>query len=288
MRIAVGVATAGRPFMLRESLRRLSAQTRPPDIVVVSAPAAEDLEGVDRSGCLFVLGSRGLTAQRNAILGAAGHGDILVFFDDDFLPGATYLEILEAVFRSREEVVLVTGQVIADGITGPGFTVEDALGLLAADDGRPHDGGVHEIYNAYGCNMAVRLSAVRSGSILFDEELPLYGWLEDVDFSRRLASQGRIVRAMAARGVHLGIKGGRQTGVRLGYSQIANPVHLLRKGTYSWSRALFLVARNVVANAVRSLQPEPYVDRVGRLAGNLRALTDLATGRLHPKRVLAL
>lgn len=289
MRLAVGIATAGRPIVLRETLEQVRAQTRPPDLVLVCAPSAGDLDGVDPSSCTVLTSHRGLTKQRNAILRAVVGADVLIFFDDDFIPSARYLETVERVFTEQTDVVLLTGRVVADGITGPGYTKDQALEFLSAKhDPRREIVATHEVYNAYGCNMALRLSALGEDLLFFDEELPLYGWLEDVDFSRRLARNGRVVRADAATGVHLGVKGGRQTGVRLGYSQIANPVHLLRKGTYSWSRALFLMARNVFFNGVRSIKPEPYVDRPGRLVGNLRALGDLATGRLHPNRVLAL
>jgi GT2 family glycosyltransferase len=142
--------------------------------------------------------------------------------------------------------------------------------------------------NGYGCNMAVRMAAVERLGCRFDENLPLYGWLEDVDFSRRLALCGRLVRAPAACGVHLGIKRGRQSGRRLGYSQIANPVYLSRKGTCPWRRSLRLMARNVAANLLRAVKPEPYVDRAGRVAGNLRAFKDLCAGRLAPERILEL
>jgi GT2 family glycosyltransferase len=136
--------------------------------------------------------------------------------------------------------------------------------------------------------MAVRLAAVRAAQCRFDERLPLYGWLEDVDFSRQLAREGRIAKLSAARGVHLGVKQGRQSGVRLGYSQIANPIYPSRKGTCPWPRALRQISRNVAMNLARSLNPEPYVDRAGRFAGNLKAMRDLVTGRLDPQRILEL
>jgi hypothetical protein len=41
-------------------------------------------------------------------------------------------------------------------------------------------------------------------------------------------------------------------------------------------------------NLVRSLAPEPWVDRRGRLRGNLLALADLMRGRMHPMRVMEL
>jgi GT2 family glycosyltransferase len=136
--------------------------------------------------------------------------------------------------------------------------------------------------------MAVRTSAVQEGDVAFDEALPLYGWLEDVDFSRRLGRYGRIVRSEAARGVHLGVKSGRQSGVRLGYSQIANPLYLVRKGSLDRSRAFQQMGHNIAMNLVFSLRPEPYIDRWGRLRGNIKAIKDLLRGRLHPERALTI
>uniref|UniRef100_UPI00195349D0 glycosyltransferase family 2 protein n=1 Tax=Escherichia coli TaxID=562 RepID=UPI00195349D0 len=66
----------------------------------------------------------------------------------------------------------------------------------------------------YGCNMTVRLSVIHAHGIRFDEDLPLYAWLEDVDLSRRMAPYGRIVGSATMRGVHLGSKRGRSSGIR--------------------------------------------------------------------------
>jgi hypothetical protein len=41
-------------------------------------------------------------------------------------------------------------------------------------------------------------------------------------------------------------------------------------------------------NLARSLCPEPYVDRAGRVVGNLTAMRDLVVGRLDPQRILEL
>jgi hypothetical protein len=136
--------------------------------------------------------------------------------------------------------------------------------------------------------MVVRVAAAATDAVRFDENLPLYGWLEDVDFSRRLAHHGAVVRAGALRGVHLGVKRGRQSGLRLGYSQIANPLYLIAKRSMRGDRALALMLRNLAMNLARSLSPEPYVDRRGRLAGNVAALRDLLGLRLHPENVLKL
>lgn len=288
-RLAVGIPTSGRAALLASVLDRIRRQTRAPDRVLICGSCASDLDGLElgTTDARAVISPRGLTTQRNAIMAHASDCDMLVFFDDDFLPDSRYLESIERVFAANPDVVMVTGRVIADGILGPGLAPVHALRLLEAVRGETDRvDGLADVYNGYGCNMSVRLSAVRSGSLAFDERLPLYGWLEDVDFSRRLATHGRIVRCRLAYGVHLGAKSGRQSGIRLGYSQIANPIYLARKGTLARNRALRQIAKNLAKNAVRSLWPEAYVDRRGRVRGNLLAAADWWTNRLDPLRVL--
>ena len=64
------------------------------------------------------------------------------------------------------------------------------------------------------------------------------------------ADNGKVVKIDAAFGVHLGTKLGRNSGLRLGYSQIANPLYLARKGAgYPLTRALghLLASRSLLA-----------------------------------------
>ena len=77
--------------------------------------------------------------------------------------------------------------------------------------------------------MSIRTSAI--GALRFDERLPLYGWQEDIDFTSQLRASGRVVGLNTLNGVHLATKSGRISGMKFGYSQIANPVYLVRKGT---------------------------------------------------------
>ncbi len=292
MRIAVGIATTGRPAVVAEAVKELARQTRTPDRVIVCAPSPRDFEGVSHStpDAILLTSPRGLTIQRNCILRHAYGFELLLFLDDDFVPSPRYIETMEDAFARDPAVVLATGRLLADGICGTGLSWPTGRCLLDERTADPPavTTGTRDIYSAYGCNMAVRLATVRDRGIEFDEGLPLYGWLEDVDFSRRLAAAGRVVIVPAAHGVHLGVKLGRETGIRLGYSQIANPLYLVRKGTYSPWKALLLMARNVTMNCGRALRPEPYVDRPGRARGNGLAVIDWLTGRLQPTRILAL
>jgi len=291
MKIAIGIATRGRPAILGEVLAELDRQTRAPDRVLVCHVTPEDVADLPARfpGVEFLAQNPGgLPRQRNRILDAVPECDLLLYLDDDFLPAPEWLAVLERVMAVHPGCAVATGTVIADGAKGPGLSVAEGRALLAADT--PPEGAlaVHPHFNGYGCNMALRLAPLRAHGIRFDEALPLYAWYEDIDLSRRLLPHGSILRLLAARGVHLGTKKGRVPGVRLGYSQVANPLYLARKGSFPWSHALPSAGRHCLINAVKSLRPEPEVDRRGRLRGNLLALADLLRGRMRPDRVLDL
>ena len=65
-------------------------------------------------------------------------------------------------------------------------------------------------------------------------------------------------------------------------------VYLMGKKTMSPRHAAPQIMRNLVANAVKIVWPEPWVDRRGRFLGNMRAVVDLVRGRLSPQNVNAL
>lgn len=289
MRLGIGIATRGRPAVLAETIAELAHQTRRADELLICHVGPEDVGELPqrRPDIRFLRTSPGLPRQRNTILEAT-EADILLFLDDDFFPAPAYLAVLERVFAAHLDCVVATGTVIADGAKGPGIASEEARAILAADRSPDNPLAVAPHFNGYGCNMAVRMAVVRRTGIRVDERLPLYAWYEDIDFTRALGRHGTILRLAGARGVHLGVKQARTPGLRLGYSQVVNPIYLARKGTFPWSHALPSAARHLAINAVRSLFPEPHVDRFGRFRGNLLALIDIARGRIEPERALAL
>jgi GT2 family glycosyltransferase len=293
LNLVVGIATSGRRDALSAGIELLARQTRLPDQLLICPVSPEDLD----AACLarfpassaVISGKIGSSAQRNQVMSAAKDGDVILFLDDDFFACSDYLARLESLFLTYDDVIGVTGRLLADGINGPGLSVAEAMSIISKAEREPvTETGLSETYGTYGCNMAFRLATIRRHAVLFDENLPLYGWQEDIDFSRRLAPFGRIVRSEQLRGVHLGMKRGRTSGVRLGYSQIANPLYLVRKGTVSWRHAWPIMWRNFAANLVRSLRPEPWIDRKGRLKGNCLALGDIAKGRMSPSRIIGM
>lgn len=289
-RIAIAIATTGRAKVLADTVPLMLTQTRAPDRVVVVAVQPSDVAGLEAVApqAEVLYAPRGLCAQRNVALAATQSDcDVIVFFDDDFVPSRRFLENLEAFLATHCDVAAVTGALVFDGINLGGCALEHARELVdRADANVRTDYDFWDIDHLYGCNMAARLPI--AANVGFDERLPLYAWQEDRDFSRRLKKHGRVVRTKALSGVHLGVTLNRTPGQRLGYSQVANPVYLLRKGTMKPIETAVLVGRNITANIVKTLRPEPWVDRPGRLLGNLKAIADVARGRITPERILQL
>uniref|UniRef100_UPI0005B2AA5C glycosyltransferase family 2 protein n=1 Tax=Methylobacterium sp. B34 TaxID=95563 RepID=UPI0005B2AA5C len=282
---AVIIATIGRPEVLTGTVQRiLGKQTFKPDILIVSCKDAEDCgSAADWPGVRVVTGPPGLAAQRNTALEVLPDSiDIVTFFDDDFVPAADWLEVVVQLFQNEPSIAGVTGEVIADGIKGPGLNFEHAdrlIDFLKIAEASP----LIEQYSPYGCNMAFRRSAIHG--MHFDEKLVLYGWLEDRDFGASLAARGgRIVKCAQARGVHMGVKRGRISGLRLGYSQIVNPIYMMKKGTMTPQETCGQIFRNLCSNLFKCAMPEKFIDRRGRLLGNLIGISDVLRGRINPQR----
>lgn len=285
-RIFVVIATVGRAELVCRTVDMLAEQSRAADGVVVATVTPRDVAGVEQAwGKPEVLFSeKGLCRQRNRALAALhGRADIVIFFDDDFIPAPDYIANVEALFRVNPQIVGITGELLADGVLQGGFSIEEARTIIANRPVR-FPPAIVERRELYGCNMAIRL--VAADGLYFDENLPLYGWQEDVDFTNRLGRRGRMIASSSVTGVHLGVSGGRTSGKRLGYSQVANIVYLKRKGTMRADFGNRLMTKNVLANALRSVKPEPLIDRRGRLLGNALAMIDCLRGKVDPRKIL--
>jgi GT2 family glycosyltransferase len=287
MRLAIIVATYGRSPTVQETWTHWMEQTRPADRVFVSAVSPADVpECVRADPRVEVLyGSPGSCSQRNRAMDIAEQDcDVAVFFDDDFVPAPTYLAEVEHIFMTRLDAVLLTGRVLADGVTLGGYDYRQACAFLAAGSDEAADPPAPApARSAYGCNMAARLIPAR---IRFDEKLPLYGWLEDVDFSYCMGAHGAVLQCPSLLGVHMGVTRARSPGQRTGYSQIVNPYYFWRKGTFTVADLTRKPVQNFMANMLKSLAPEPWMDRRGRLVGNLRGMWDILRGRARPDRIL--
>ena len=102
MRVAVGIATIGRPETLSETLREIAKQTRLPDLLILCPVNASDVDLELLPQLPFptkvVAGGIGSAHQRNAILRETRDFDAIIFFDDDYFPERSYLTDAEDKF----------------------------------------------------------------------------------------------------------------------------------------------------------------------------------------------
>jgi len=293
--LRVVIATRGRPAEAKALFDSLAAQTRPPDVVVVVGTHDDDLFQPDPDTSVPYVGlvspRPGLTIQRNFALEHLREqlpvaDGIVVFFDDDFRPHREWLERCERVFAADDRIVGLTGWVIADGIGTSEISEGTAAELLVSAEPMPLGLRWKRASSLYGCNMAFRERTLVHHR--FCEELPLYGWLEDVDYSGQVRTSGDLVNEWTCVGVHRGVDTARIDLRQLGYSEIVNPLWLRRRRTISVLRCARIVARRTIAAAVHSVMSPRSENYRERFRGVTMAFTDLARGRLHPMRIIEL
>jgi glycosyltransferase involved in cell wall biosynthesis len=289
LKVCLIFATRGRAELLKHVVASVDLQTVKPDLIIVSCVSDEDVGNLaSQPGILLIKGKPGLPVQRNNALNHVPPDfDVVIFLDDDFLMHSRWISETLKAMDGDPSIACITGTVLADGIHGPGYSFEEGQAILAGTREIPERMTAVPAGGPYGCNMAFRASSI--AGLRFDERLVLYGWQEDRDFGGQIRNLGgRVVRVNTALGVHLGVKRGRVSGRKFGYSQVINPLYLVRKDTMPLRDALDHVLRNVASNMVRSIAPEPWVDRRGRLRGNLIGLWDFVRGRLTPERAAKL
>jgi len=288
--VAVVLASAGRPELLGEALRTVGGQRDVEFITVVSVPDDASLPP-DRSlldGVRVVTGVRGLAAQRNAGLDALDADTVVVaFFDDDSVLREDWLSTAVVFFESEPEVVALTGRVLLDGAVKGEISLERTDAALAASRSTPKTGRWRDTQELYGCNFAMRLD--RCEGERFDERLPLYSWLEDHDMARRLLRRGTLAAVDDCVIVHrAAASGGRENHLRLGYSQVMNPLYLWQKGSFTLPFAVRHLGRRVAKNGVLSMAGPAKEARRERLRGNLLAFRDARSRRFTPERIVDL
>lgn len=304
MKSFVVVATKGRTAQLSTLLDFLQCQTAPAEFTVIVGAGEADIAGVSahplaKNGRAVAVVSPcpGSSSQRNYGLELLEQRGLLTnsnffcaFFDDDFRMDADWLRLAALRFTAGG-IAGLTGMVLGDGVKNGGYGEDYALALLSGDV-PPEEHWAsgfleRDTGSVYGCNMAFSDTVIRN--VHFDENLPLYAWQEDHDYAGQARKFGRVIYFPNCRGVHLGTQsGGRMHGLPFGYSQIANPIYLMRKGTMEPKWTFKFVTRALISNTLHSLGRTKQVDYRGRLRGNVTAIVDLLRRRLNPRTILSL
>ena len=287
MNTTVIICSVGRPTILHETVLGLLSQTVQPASIIISlcheGSALPETGELPRVRC--IVGARGSSVQRNAAIPLV-RTRYALFLDDDMELATDYIERMESLFAAHPTIVGASGGVAADGAPA-GVAIERQAAVKSI---REYSGSRECVAfkDVYGCNMFVRSDVLQVER--FDERLPLYAWMEDLDFSLRLKRHGRIVRHQGALVAHLAVRSGRTSDLRYGYTKIANPWYLWRKRVLSslpevivryWAKTTFAnLLRLFLSSGVRRLNYRK------RLTGNLMAYWDLLHCRIDPQNIL--
>lgn len=285
--VSAVIASSGRPEILYETILSLLSGTRLPDKIVIVAAKEEDLPALPQDMNIEThIESQGLTRQRNAgISRVRDISDILLLIDDDIIFQKEYLENMISAFERDPDAVLIMGEILKNG----DISLEAAKSLAANDIvsealRKKYTRTTQKWGHVYGANMAFRSDFFKNHR--FDERLPLYGMMEDVDIGTLARRAGNVGYYHGARCVHLRYPGGRISQRKLGFSEIMNSVYLAQKGSAPWKVA---IRRNIIKKPISNifhLLTSRDTNRLSRLYGNLIALSNLARGNIAPEKVL--
>jgi GT2 family glycosyltransferase len=287
----VVVCSANRPDVLSETIESLMrGQSLQPREIIVSvfdrAHVPEKI-GADSAVRVVVSSRQALSAQRNTAIKVV-RTPYTLFLDDDVEIAPNFIESMESLLDEVEDVVVATGFVVVDGVRrDAGVDRKSARAAVLNYVREREDCDCEE---GYGCNLFVRTRMF--DQVLFDENLPLYGWLEDLDFSTNCLGYGRIIRNAGTCVAHLGTPIGRISGLKFGYSQIVNPFYLwCKNGKPRLTNVVFAhwlvpVARNLRRTLMRVHGIRS--DRTGRFKGNMIGFRHLLAGKVDPSYILQL
>jgi GT2 family glycosyltransferase len=282
---AVIICSAGRPEILHETLLSVQGQKPAfPSEIIVSVASQSDI--LPESSILprvqsFVSPRRGLASQRNAGLQALGSNpDIVVFLDDDVELAPDHLAAYLACFESDSSIVIANAPDLMRGIKGVSRNQARQC-INSQPPSAPKTG-----YRYPDCRSATGSSMAFCGTLVnriwFDENLPLYSYLEDYDFSLSCQVYGRCVMVPFAQYVHMETSVGRMSNYRRGYSEIVNPFYIASKHGLGLPLRMVL---GCIRRTIRSMRLIPS-EGVDRLRGHVRGWADVIFQRSDPRKIL--
>lgn len=232
---------------------------------VARAPIAVTLEYFRVCGPL-----KGLTRQRNFGLRWV-ENDVIGFFDDDVVLETHCLREMERVHRRFGNEVVGVGAYIENGYSPPTrlWRLRRALGIVSnLRPGSYHRSGMsvpwgflpptHETVEGewlIGCSMMWKTAVARD--VGFCSAFDGYAQGEDLEFSLRMRSKGKLMLAGTARLQHFHEPSGRPDFFKLGYMAIYNRYQVHRSGladrtwrdiawfVYAWTLDSLLLARRL-------------------------------------------
>lgn len=284
--VTIAIPTFGRETVLCDTIRYLEAQT-PPSVAlfvidqtpVHEAETARQLqEWYERGRIRWVrLNYPSVVRAMNVALRDAGT-DIVLFLDDDIVPGPGLVAAHVAAYGASADVWAVAGQVLQPGESAVDEVFTGGTGGFRAVEKFPfHSSRSQWTGNVMAGNLSVRRDrALQIGG--FDENfLPPVAFRFETEFARRMMAAGGRIRFEPTASIrHLrAISGGtRSTGTHLSSGSplhgVGDYYYALRCG-HGWGRWAYMIRRPFREVRTRFHLRHPWYIPV-KFVGELRAL----------------
>ena len=115
-KVVIGIATTGRPGIVKDTLLQIATLDDLPDAVLLSIADASDFDFATLGPVPFhldvITAPKGSCNQRNALVDAVDDTTILLFLDDDFLVSDGFISATLQTFVESEDIVMATDDVI--------------------------------------------------------------------------------------------------------------------------------------------------------------------------------
>ena len=273
LRLSVIIPTLNEVYALPGLLDALSAQTRPPDEIIVADAGSTD-------GTAELARARGITVVpggrpgpgRNA--GAcAATGDLFLFLDADVLPPPNFIAGMLAGFaRSGADVATSLIAPIGDNLTHKIITEVINLYLQAVQSFSPHAPGF--------CLLARRTIHERIGG--FDETVKL---AEDFDYVQRAAKSG-VFDVLTNVRIPVSLRRLEEEGLtRLAFKHLWGEMHALAGKPLYWTPYEYEFGAHLPPGAAAASRPvidiAPLREQLGRFENPLHRLSAASLTRLE-------
>jgi hypothetical protein len=295
-KVGVIIATTGRREVVTQTIDSILHRASLPACIVVVGAQKSDLPESDWSQSatriiLTLAPQKGSALQRNYGLALLPSTiEFVSFLDDDVELHDQYFYEVNNVFEQSPTLVAFSGMVLTNG------NIETNKARKQLDEhnipeGMPFFGHFPNKWpGLYGCSMNMRREIIEL--VKFDDNLPLYAIGEDTEVGFRLSQHGEVGGSARCPLVHLATRSGRIAEVGVGYAQIVNFIYFAHKEIgyprffCYFERLIKVPLANLIFSVFPRLDTHTFVDRKGRLRGNLLAFRDLIQGKAHPSRLL--
>tara|TARA_X000000950_G_scaffold219456_1_gene264286 strand:+ start:954 stop:1874 length:921 start_codon:yes stop_codon:yes gene_type:complete len=294
------LCSKGRPIVLDETVVSILKQdSLPSKILLVVTCNADFLESTllrDERVMASISPVAGLTAQRNYGISCIQNQnvEITIFLDDDVELEISFFTKMLYLFSKYPDIIGISAESVIGGASADrsyAKKVINDLNTVPMDRLKVRDSGKYCL--CHGCNMFFRTSLF--GEELFDEELPLYSYGEDYDFSLRASRHGKVGKVSGIGFAHLTYPGGRVSEKKRGYSIVANNYYFLKKRVQHvtiflgyirfW---LVIVFKETFSVGIKSITLNKNYHRTYRdhFFGRCLAVFDVIRGNSSPNKIL--